>query len=267
MMLHGCTQEIEVFAEGTAMSQAAEEHGCLVLYPEQPASANRQRCWNWFRPGNQIRGGGEPAELVALIESVALSYAVDRAQVFVAGLSAGACMAATLGIVYPDVFAAVGVCAGLPYGAARTAIGAMAAMQSGMPVARPRAADIAAQAAARGLPRLAAFHGLDDTVVAPTQSDYLVRQWAEIHRIPTPQVGAALSTGLAAEVRQIRPPVGHPYQEETYRNQRGEALIRRYLVQGMGHSWPGGAAADSYMDPAGPPASRLMLDFFLGEGR
>jgi poly(3-hydroxybutyrate) depolymerase len=34
-------------------------------------------------------------------------------------------------------------------------------------------------------------------------------------------------------------------------------------VQGMGHSWPGGRPAGTYTDADGPPASRLMLDFFL----
>ena len=61
VMLHGCTQSASDFASGTGMNEVADELGFLVLYPEQSASANMARCWNWHRPVNQERGSGEPA--------------------------------------------------------------------------------------------------------------------------------------------------------------------------------------------------------------
>jgi poly(3-hydroxybutyrate) depolymerase len=47
-MLHGCGLDATDFAAGTGMNALAEEHGCLVLYPEQPCDAYWNRCWNWY---------------------------------------------------------------------------------------------------------------------------------------------------------------------------------------------------------------------------
>ena len=70
VMLHGCGQSANDFAIGAGMNALADEYGFLALYPEQTTSANLARCWNWHRPGDQTRGGGEPATLAALTRRV-----------------------------------------------------------------------------------------------------------------------------------------------------------------------------------------------------
>ncbi len=262
MMLHGCTQDPDDFAAGTGMDELAEEQGWFVLYPEQPASANPRRCWNWFRPENQVRGRGEPATLVALVDHLAQSYAIDREQIFVAGLSAGACMAVSLAVSYPERFAAVGVCAGVPYGAARSPFGALAAMRSGASPANLLAARMAAGLSPRPVLPLIVFQGTADEVVAPENSTQLIRQWADLHRLSVPGASAAGAGPLPTSARRVVPRRGHPFREELYRDRHGALVMCRYLVEGMGHSWPGGDPAGTYTDPAGPSASRLMVHFF-----
>ena len=61
VMLHGCGQSPEDFARGTGMNALAEEFGFLVLYPAQDRKVQLNRCWNWFKRGDQARGAGEPA--------------------------------------------------------------------------------------------------------------------------------------------------------------------------------------------------------------
>src|SRR5690606_3104497 len=55
VMLHGCTQDADDFATGTAMNKAAREQGFYVLYPSQARDVNPQKCWNWFKHNHQHR--------------------------------------------------------------------------------------------------------------------------------------------------------------------------------------------------------------------
>jgi len=100
------------------------------------------------------------------VQEVAAQYGIDPRRVYIAGLSAGGAMAAITAAEYPDVFAAVGVHSGLPRGAARNVMGALAVMRSGGSAAAP-----AAPAADAPLPVPAIiFHGDADTNVDVEQS-------------------------------------------------------------------------------------------------
>src|SRR5882762_6765915 len=129
VMLHGCTQTADAFANGTRMNALAEERQCFVLYPEQTPAANRLRCWNWFKPGHQDRDQGEPAILAGMTRDVMRRYRIDEGKVCIAGLSAGGAMAAVMGAAYPELYAAVGVHSGLAHGSAHDLPSALAAMR------------------------------------------------------------------------------------------------------------------------------------------
>ena len=85
VMLHGCTQSPDDFANGTGMNALAEEGRCFVLYPEQTAAANRSRCWNWFKRGDQHRDRGEPSILAGMTREIMGRYKIDPAKVYIAG--------------------------------------------------------------------------------------------------------------------------------------------------------------------------------------
>ena len=124
----------------------AEEHGCLVLYPEQSPSAHWNRCWNWYDQAHHRRGEGEPALIAGLTRRIMADHAVDATRVAVAGLSSGGAMAVILGRTYPDLFSAVGCHSGLAHGSATSSAGAIQAMRDGPDYpatpGRPRAVPI-----------------------------------------------------------------------------------------------------------------------------
>jgi poly(hydroxyalkanoate) depolymerase family esterase len=253
VMLHGCTQSPDDFAAGTRMNTLAEEGTFLVIYPAQAASANAQRCWNWFSPDDQLRGKGEPALIAGVTRQVMRDYAVDPRRVFVAGLSAGGAAAAIMGAAYPDLYAAVGVHSGLACGAARDIPSAFAAMRQGAAGRAPSARNDAPDGGGttRVVPTIV-FHADKDGTVHPSNGDQVIAQ-----------AGAAAGAKLPATTEQGQVPGGRSYTRSLHATAGDAAVLEQWVVHGGGHAWSGGSAAGTYTDPQGPDASREMMRFFL----
>lgn len=248
VLLHGCKQDAQDFARGTAMNRLAEAQGCMVLYPEQTSRSNAQRCWNWFEPGHQQLDEGEPGMIAALTQQVlAHDYNGQRAdpeRVYIAGLSAGGAMASVVAGLYPHIFAAVGVHSGLPSGAAQDLMSAFGAMRRG-----------ARGMATAPMPTIV-FHGSADTTVHPDNGDH----------ISDAALAALKAAGLP--LQKSRSKVGAETQETStektvYRVADGPSYVEHWRIDAGPHAWSGGDAAGSYTDPDGPSASAAMLAFFL----
>src|SRR5690606_15431925 len=185
VMLHGCTQSADDFAAGTRMNRLADEHGFMVVYPEQAPQANASKCWSWFKPQDQLRGAGEPSLIAGTVREVARSHGADPSRIYVAGLSAGAAMAVVLGETYPELFAGVGAHSGLPYGSAHDIPSALAAMKgrrSGLPGLQdvPVVAGTPRRRAVQAVPTIV-FHGDRDHTVRPTNAAHIVEQARDAH--------------------------------------------------------------------------------------
>ncbi len=247
VMLHGCTQNPVDFAAGTRMNVLAERHGLLVAYPEQPSSANQQRCWNWFEPAHQRRDAGEPDLIAGITRAVMQDHPVDPARVYVAGLSAGGAAALAMALLHPELYAAAGVHSGLPFGAAQDMPSAFAAMRQGN-------APGSAHRAARTVPTIL-FHGSQDGTVHPRNASRIIEQLRQ-H-----------SDAGAASTERGTVPGGHDFSRTVHVDRQGLPLHEQWTVHGAGHAWFGGSPSGSHTDPRGPDASAEMIRFFLEHPR
>jgi poly(hydroxyalkanoate) depolymerase family esterase len=244
VMLHGCGQDAASFASSTRMNRVALREGFLVLYPEQERLANAQGCWNWFDTDSG-RAEGEASLIMQAIDQVCLLHPVDRASVAIAGLSAGASMAALVATREPGRFKAVVMHSGVPPGTAHSTVSALRAMR-GLRMTAPLAATPLSMAS--NWPALLVIHGNADAVVSPHNGLAAANAWAE-------------AAGAQAEApRRIQRGKRHAVWMTEFKR-KGSTVATLAAVEGLAHAWSGGAASLPYGDPQGPDASRMVWAF------
>lgn len=279
VMLHGCTQDARDFALGTRMNRRAGARGWMVLYPEQPAEAHPQRCWNWYLEEHQTAEGGEPALLRSMVESVIASREADPERVYAAGVSAGGAMALILGAAFPERFAAIASHSGVPYGAGRGRARALDVMGGGGAPVPELARRLRSALGGADPPPLLLVHGTADGAVDASNSRRAAAAWwlagepAGARRTAGSSDSAAGPGGGAApdlEALLPSPAVattgtsggGLDWSRRTWQRADGTPDLELWLVEGLGHAWSGGDPAGSYAEPRGPDASRIVVDFF-----
>lgn len=247
-MLHGCKQNPDDFAAGTAMNALAETHGLIVAYPSQSSAANAASCWNWFNPADQMRDCGEPAIIAGITRAIVSEFAIDRRHVYVTGLSAGGAMAVVMGETYPDLYAGVGIHSGLAYGSANDVMSAFAAMRGDTAIASH--AKARASTGAEQRVRTIVFQGSADRIVHPSNADRIVAQ-------------AAVDAPSDHSRRERSLTNGRYHTRTIVADADGASVLEYWLIEGAGHAWSGGHPSGSYTDARGPDASTEMVQFFL----
>jgi poly(hydroxyalkanoate) depolymerase family esterase len=256
VMLHGCSQDAASLAAGTRMNALADQQRFIVLYPQQSPRANPLRCWNWFSARTRD-GAGEAAAIVALVRHVARRYPIDRSRIYVAGMSAGGAMAASLALCFGAVFAGCAIVSGLMYRAADSAVGAAQAMHTGSRASPERtAAELARRASRRFafVPTLV-MHGSADTVVHPRNAEQIIaqlRKFAELMSVSR--------RPLSGPMEQYVDGHGRRYRQQDYARS-GRVVLRSITIDGLGHAWSGGDEREGFQDPMPPDATRLIWDF------
>jgi len=258
VMLHGCNQDALSFANGTRMNALAEDSRCAVLYPEQSKHSNPLRCWNWFAP-TALEGEGEAGLIARLIEQVTERRPIDPRRVYLVGMSAGGAMSCLLAVRHSRLFAACAVHSGVMYGAASSPMQALAAMRSGpsaASIAEARRVACEAGESEFMVPTLV-IHGDRDTTVNPVNADLIMEQLQARAECIDPGGGAVLASD------EYRIESGERTCQQRDHTQRGRIVLRKVLVEGLGHAWSGGDSRYAFNEADGPDASRLIVDFVM----
>ena len=253
VMLHGCGQDALGLAHSTGMNRVAARERFLVLYPEQDRLANAQGCWNWFDTASG-RAFREAESIMAAIRQVCLLHPVDEQRVAIAGMSAGASMAALLATGHPSRFQAVAMHSGVPPGCAHSALTALRAMQ-GRRAGRTQA--VVSLEPGVTWPPLLVIQGQADRVVAGANADAAVRLWVD---------AAGASAVRAGPARQLKRGKRHAMTVQDFKRQ-GRTVVTRVDVAHLGHAWSGGARKQPFSDPLGPDASRMVWAFVAKQFR
>jgi feruloyl esterase len=226
VVLHGCTQTAAGYDHGAGWSTLADRFGFALLMPEQQRSNNPNGCFNWFQSGDIERGHGEALSIREMVESMVVDHGIDRRRVFITGLSAGGAMTSVMLACYPDIFAAGAIIAGLPYGAATNAQQAFAAMfQSPTRPAREWG-DLVREASGQHdgpWPRVSVWHGSVDKTVIPSNAREILKQWTNVHGLPTAPSRTDTVDGFPREI---------------WYNEAGDDVIECYTITRMAHGTP-----------------------------
>ncbi|CAM2157237.1 alpha/beta hydrolase family esterase [Paraburkholderia tropica] len=257
VMLHGCKQTMDSFAEGTRMNLLADKHGFAVLYPEQSAQAHPHQCWHWY-DARQPAGGGEVTAIISLVDSLAQRHGFDRSRVYLAGLSAGAGLASMLAVRAPGRFAALALHSGPAFGEARSGVSALDVMRRGLrhdPVEL-----VEEQLAGRPYPGMPALivQGDADAVVAPVNAEQLAVQFLRLNNLADAH---GVRQGVVSHESEGDGYTLHDYARD------GASVVRLCSVNTLDHAWSGGDDSVPFHSSAGPDASAMIWDFFESRRR
>lgn len=253
VLLHGCQQDMHAIARGTRMNMLADAKGFAVIYVQQSARNNSSGCWRWFAS----QGEDEADSIAGIVNTAVAHYGLDRGRVYLAGMSAGAGMAALVALRHPSLVSAVAMHSGAVVGAARSSRGGLLVMRRG--TARPPSellrafADLVADAG--GMPAII-LHGNGDKVVAPRNAAQLAAQFLYLNRL-SPSTGR--TTVIAQGTR-------NEYSRTDYGTDKA-TIVQVCLVTDLGHAWSGGNGDIRFHASTGPDASALMWRFFSAHGR
>lgn len=257
VVLHGCTQNAAGYDVGAGWSALAERYGFALLMPEQKSANNANGCFNWFTREDTARDGGEALSIRQMIAQMSQTHGIDSKRIFVTGLSAGGAMTSVMLAVYPEVFAAGAIVAGLPYGIAHTVQEALSAMYRSPVHTGRQLGDLVRGASAHtgAWPRISVWHGGADRTVSPANAGEIVKQWLDLHGLPQQPMSEAQVDG---------------YPRQVWWNVDGETLVESYTITHMAHGTPIGiggneehyGAEGAFLIESGISSSWHIAQFF-----
>jgi poly(hydroxyalkanoate) depolymerase family esterase len=257
VVLHGCGQTAAGYDLGAGWSTLAKHYGFALLMPEQQSSNNANGCFNWFNPEDTARDSGEACSIRQMIARMARDVDIDGRRIFVTGLSAGGAMTSVMLATYPEIFAGGAIIAGLPFGVATNMREALSGMFQSPSRPAGELGDLVRNASHHKgpWPKVSVWHGSADRTVNPANADEIVKQWLDVHQLPSTPMSEAAVDG---------------YPRQIWWNADGETIVESYTITDMAHGTPLGTgdnderygARGAFLIEAGISSSYHIANFF-----
>ena len=257
VVLHGCGQTAAGYDLGAGWSTLAKHYGFALLMPEQQSSNNVNGCFNWFNPEDTARDSGEACSIRQMIARMVGDFGIDQHRIFVTGLSAGGAMTSVMLATYPEIFAGGAIIAGLPFGVATNVREALNGMFQSPSRPAGELGDLVRNASTHKgpWPKLSVWHGSADRTVNPANADEIVKQWLNVHDLPSTPMSEATVDG---------------YPRQIWWNADGETIVESYTITDMAHGTPLGigdnderyGAQGAFLIEAGISSSYHIANFF-----
>jgi poly(hydroxyalkanoate) depolymerase family esterase len=257
VVLHGCGQTAAGYDLGAGWSTLAKHYGFALLMPQQQHSNNGQGCFNWFNPEDTTRDSGEACSISQMIARMVDDHEIDAQRIYITGLSAGGAMTTVMLATYPEMFAAGAVIAGLPFGVATNVREALSGMFQTPAHPAAELGDLVRNASHHKgpWPRLSVWHGSADRTVNPANADEIIKQWLDVHELPSTPMSEGTVDG---------------YPRQIWWDADGETIVESYTITNMAHGTPLGLADNderygaegAFLIDAGISSSYHIANFF-----
>ena len=158
---------------------------------------------------------------------------------------------------YPELFAGGAIIAGLPFGVATNMREALSGMYQSPSRPAGELGDLVRNASNHKgpWPKLSVWHGSADRTVNPANADEIVKQWLDVHQLPSAPMSEADVDG---------------YPRQVWWNADGETIVESYTITNMAHGTPLGigdnderyGAQGAFLIEAGISSSYHIANFF-----
>ncbi len=230
VVLHGCSQGANSVAQLTGWNNLADEYGFYVLYPQQHFPNNPSHCFNWFKNNEIERGKGECESIKQMVDYMNTNFSIDKSQVFVTGLSAGAAMSVVMIATQPSMFKAAAIYAGGPYKPGSNIFSSAVSMTGALGKTPEQWKELVWQqnpAFKGNYPKVCVFHGRNDPVANIRNAYELIEQWTCLHKTDTIADENDLAYLGNKDVNRL-----------SYKNKNNEEVVVFYRINEMGHALP-----------------------------
>jgi poly(hydroxyalkanoate) depolymerase family esterase len=224
---HWCTGSAANVYDWMQFDEMAEQYGYIVVFPSVTRSS---KCFDVASPASLSGTGGDSVSIKSMVDYAVAELGGDPDRVFATGISSGAMMTNVLLGVYPEVFKAGSVYAGVPFTCFATADGSEwnSTCATGQIDRTPQEWGDAVRAANPGhdgpWPRMQIFHGTEDQALYYPNFQEQIDQWTDVN-----------GTDQVAEFTD------HPEPNATrtrYGTVGGQALVEAVSFEGADHGVP-----------------------------